>query len=198
MSVVHRFDPKVWLDDDLYNLLNGPVQWLLAQEEPEKALKACLREKIPDSCPPTHRPVLIKLRKFLSMPIAGVFTFPCLKQSTCKAIIEAVEALEQAGDRLERPNSMNRHGAILTSLSADLRKSMQECSDYILDPLMALLFPRNLMKSERHVHGFTVKYKVGEDVELSRHVSDLPAVAPVMQLKLYLMMVDRWTTRMQR
>ena len=173
MSTITRFDPQVWLDEDLYVLLNGPVQWILGQEDSEKALKACLREKIPENCPPEHHTALKRLRKILRMPIAGVFTFPCLKQSTCEAILEAVEAFERAGDRLERPNSMNKHGAILTSLSLDLRKSMQECSDYVLDPLMSLLFPLNTARSERHVHAFTVKYKVGEDVALSRHVSVL-------------------------
>lgn len=171
-KLLEKFDAEGWLDPRLFSVLNGPVPWLLDQNCPEKLLKQVLRGHVPQGCPTSCLQGFETLKEMLNMPLPGVFRFPCLNEETCKRIVEEMEKYETSEKVLERPNSMNKYGAILTSLSVDIRQAIQEFTDFVVNPLSRLLFPLNPGHSVKHVHGFIVKYKVGQDLKLARHVDD--------------------------
>jgi len=163
---VYKFVPEYWLDPQLRRLLEGPIPWILEQENMAYCLKQCLKGNIPKDAPEYTE----KVREMFFMPLPGVIKFRCLSHDLCNKLVEEVKHLERNGVHLERPNSMNKNGAILTDLG--FSEALQNMTDYILDPLTSLFLPHNDTASHRHVHGFAVKYKLGEDVKLSEHVDD--------------------------
>ncbi|KAL6049368.1 putative 2oxoglutarate and iron-dependent oxygenase domain containing protein 2 [Balamuthia mandrillaris] len=103
-------------------------------------------------------------------PVFGVFSFPCLKPEFCRLLLEELDHLERSGVEMRRPNSMNRYGVIMEAVgfSALIRGMLDK---YIL-PMSSVFFPDNGGADIKYHHAFTVRYKLGEDKELKKHVDN--------------------------
>ena len=69
---------------------------------------------------------------------------------------------------IDRPNSMNKFGAILDQFG--FQTVFNELTEF-LRPLFILLFGEDNGNVESH-HGFAVEYELGKDVNLGFHVDD--------------------------
>jgi hypothetical protein len=91
----------------------------------------------------------------------------------CRKLIEEAEHFKASGVTVDRPNSMNKYGFLLADMGLN-GVIDKMCSKYLF-PLSALFFPESKgflgEKLEQH-HTFLVKYKIGEDLDLSTHVDD--------------------------
>mmetsp|Transcript_54787 Transcript_54787/g.90792 ORF Transcript_54787/g.90792 Transcript_54787/m.90792 type:complete len:370 (+) Transcript_54787:3-1112(+) len=102
----------------------------------------------------------------------GVWRFPLFTQSFCNDLLEEIQAAEESGVPLRRPNGMNRFGAILEEVPGGLgfEKSLAFLSRRFLRPLSQMLFPHLVAIGDADDHyGFVVRYRVGEDVSLAGH-----------------------------
>ena len=112
---------------------------------------------------------LAALRLQLTEIIPGVFSFRLFSEIFCDQLLAEMDRLNAAGIPMRRPNGMNRFGAILSQLGfqqgllAGLRR-------YVVCPLARVLYPDWIGGKEcEECYGFTVRYKLGEDLELAEH-----------------------------
>jgi hypothetical protein len=107
-----------------------------------------------------------------------------LDPAWCADLAASLDALHRAalvaGVPLAAPNTMNRYGAILDTVSEDLPSWMRPPPRLLdlaplrahLAPLTASLFPHHHGASLDHHHGFVVRYAMDEDLDLSFHADD--------------------------
>jgi len=93
-----------------------------------------------------------------------------LTPQMCRKFVDETENYEKSGLPIDRPNSMNNYGVVLDSIG--FRGLMQELMEKYITPFSRFLFAAwNGDKLSSH-HAFVVRYKLGEDLELSTHVDD--------------------------
>eukprot|EP00440_Ansanella_granifera_P032969 gb/GFBE01035763.1/.p1 GENE.gb/GFBE01035763.1/~~gb/GFBE01035763.1/.p1 ORF type:complete len:282 (+),score=56.65 gb/GFBE01035763.1/:1-846(+) len=98
-----------------------------------------------------------------------VYSFPVFTETFLKLIMEEVRGFYKTKLPAKRPNSMNNYGIILNDIG--LEPLMFAMQDAIIQPLAAVLFPREGSELESH-HAFTVRYKGNEDTHLDVHTDD--------------------------
>lgn len=114
------------------------------------------------------------LRGALTELGAELYTLEVFTSEWCAALLEEVDHFERwaAAEGLDvpRPNSMNRHGAIVDDfgLQPALRRLVVEG----LRPFAALLYPEVGGASLDDHHAFVVDYAPGKDTSLDFHVDD--------------------------
>jgi len=100
----------------------------------------------------------------------GIFTVRMFSEEYCELLVEEMNNFEESGLPLQRPNSMNNYGVILNHIGfKDLMyRILHDC----ISPFASFLYQDyGGATLDRH-HSFTVKYKVGEDLDLAEHVDD--------------------------
>ena len=99
---------------------------------------------------------------------APAYAFDVLLPEASSAITEEVDAALASGMRLRRPNSMNNYGLLLQEIG--LAEVMQRLLAEVFSPMALVAFPDWGGASLDHTHAFTVRYAVGEDRLLDRHM----------------------------
>ncbi len=95
----------------------------------------------------------------IDISVFGVFSFKCLRPEVCAKFVEELEHLERSGVSMQRPNSMNRYGAILDDCG--FGDVMANFMHQIVQPLALTLFNEqmNIHSAElTYHHAFTVRY----------------------------------------
>ncbi len=95
----------------------------------------------------------------IDISVFGVFSFKCLRPEVCEKFVEELEHLERSGVSMQRPNSMNRYGAILDYCG--FGDVMANFVHQIVQPLALTLFNEqvNIHSAElTYHHAFTVRY----------------------------------------
>ncbi|KAK6931558.1 hypothetical protein RJ641_003351, partial [Dillenia turbinata] len=114
------------------------------------------------------------LRKIVSEPIPGIFTFEMFQPQFCEWLVSEVENFEKwvhnTKLRIMRPNTMNKFGAVLDDFGMEsmLEKMIE---DYVR-PMSRIFFPEvggSLLDTH---HGFVVEYGIDRDLDLGFHVDD--------------------------
>lgn len=101
----------------------------------------------------------------------GIYTFPAFNEDFCRRLLAEVSRFYATGLRSLRPNSMNRHGAVLEELG--LGPAVASLQREVLVPLARALFPGIGDELDGH-HAFVVHYRPGPggDRELPPHRDD--------------------------
>jgi len=109
------------------------------------------------------------LTSFFDEPIPGVFrSNKIFTPEFLNMVLEEIDHKNNAGIPLHRPNSMNRFGVILKTV--EMGGFLRDLSRMYLAPIMGMLFPDIIgINDVFDQHGFTVRYKHGEDLELKEH-----------------------------
>eukprot|EP00928_Gymnodinium_smaydae_P075167 TRINITY_DN58178_c0_g1_i1.p1 TRINITY_DN58178_c0_g1~~TRINITY_DN58178_c0_g1_i1.p1 ORF type:complete len:496 (-),score=78.15 TRINITY_DN58178_c0_g1_i1:159-1646(-) len=98
-----------------------------------------------------------------------VYSFPVFTDVLLKLVMEEINGFYKTKLPARRPNSMNNYGIILNEIG--LEPLMFALQDAVIQPLAAVLFPREGSELESH-HAFTIRYKDGEDKHLDVHTDD--------------------------
>lgn len=99
--------------------------------------------------------------------LSPVYELPVLSPEFCSALCAELSSFEESGLPMGRPNSMNRHGLLLSELG--FGPLLDELLAGYVQPLAALLYPHAGGGSLDSHRAFTVKYRPGPDEQLSRH-----------------------------
>jgi hypothetical protein len=95
------------------------------------------------------------------------------RSETCRELVEEVHHFEKwCKDhqlRVNRPNSMNKYGAILDDFG--LQPVLDEFMKAYIQPFSTFLYPVLGQDLDSH-HGFVVEYELGKDTNLGFHVDD--------------------------
>lgn len=114
------------------------------------------------------------LKRIISEPSPGVFTFEMLQPRFCELLISEVENfgkwVNEAKIRIMRPNTMNKHGAVLDDFG--LETMLEKFVDCFVRPVTKVFFPEVGGSTLDSHHGFVVEYGENRDVELGFHVDD--------------------------
>jgi hypothetical protein len=97
-----------------------------------------------------------------------VYSLPVFTKQFCNAFIEEMEHFEASPMPKGRPNTMNNYGVLLNELGFD-EEFLIPFRDNYLNPIAHLLFKDcggGMLDSHK---AFVVKYKEGEDTDLSCH-----------------------------
>jgi len=144
----------------LYPHLFDPAQFA------EVALVDSFREALKLNTPAALCPILTKVHH-------RIYSFDMLKPSYCKELIEEIEHYEEwirnVGLQINRPNSMNKYGAILDDFG--FAPVLDEVVKSYIAPLSSYLYPHIGAHLDSH-HGFVVEYKIGKDTKLDFHADD--------------------------
>lgn len=98
----------------------------------------------------------------------GVFVVPIFTREFTTKIIKELNHYEASGIPIRRPNSMNRHGMILSQIGFE--NLLKKLSSNIFQPLARLLFSEFVSSLDLMEHySFIVRYKPGMDRNLTSH-----------------------------
>ncbi|GLU12958.1 hypothetical protein SLE2022_296110 [Rubroshorea leprosula] len=113
-------------------------------------------------------------RSIMSEPSPGVFTFEMLQPRFCELLVSEVgnfgKWVNEAKVRIMRPNTMNRHGAVLDDFG--LETMLDKLMEGFIRPISKVLFPEVGGSTLDSHHGFVVEYGEDRDVDLGFHVDD--------------------------
>lgn len=113
-------------------------------------------------------------RSIISEPSPGVYTFEMLQPQFCELLLAEVENFErwvqEAKFRIMRPNTMNKHGAVLDDFG--LESMLDKLMENFIRPISTVLFPEVGGSTLDSHHGFVVEYGKDKDVDLGFHVDD--------------------------
>lgn len=104
-----------------------------------------------------------KVKKVLD----NVYSFPVFTKDFCKSFIEEIHNFKESKLPSAQPNSMNKHGVLLSELGLDPLVDSLRAS--FLQPLSLLLYPEATKDGLDSHKAFTVEYETGGDVELATH-----------------------------
>ena len=114
------------------------------------------------------------LKGLLSLPDVKVFhehqlyVFPVFTREFCRTFSEELDNFNQSNLPKGRPNTMNNYGVLLDELGFDDNFLNPLLKQYI-QPLSCLLFPTDGGCTLDSHKAFTVKYKMGDDLQLGYH-----------------------------
>lgn len=104
----------------------------------------------------------------------GVWSLPLLTEAFCARLRQELHRREHfiglVGQRLRRPNSMNRDGVVLDEVGFE--PLLDDLLERVAAPLDRALFARFGGDSLDHHHGFTVAYAPDGDRDLALHIDD--------------------------
>eukprot|EP00298_Acanthocystis_sp_HF-20_P022979 c31291_g1_i1.p1 GENE.c31291_g1_i1~~c31291_g1_i1.p1 ORF type:complete len:267 (+),score=91.48 c31291_g1_i1:79-801(+) len=98
----------------------------------------------------------------------GIFSFPVFSEEFCDILIDEIDNANSISLNFTRPNSMNNYGVIANEIG--LKNFIDELVEQVISPLAKILFSDWGGSSLTHQHSFFIRYKKGEDLELSRHM----------------------------
>ena len=100
---------------------------------------------------------------------ADVFILPVLSDAFMQLVEDELEHAQQQSDRITwtRPNTMNHYGFVLEELG--LQGMLDSILHRVLAPLASQLLPSWGAELDAQ-HTFTIRYAVGEDLDLDRHM----------------------------
>jgi len=110
------------------------------------------------------------LRSLLKEEAPRIYSFNLFSPELCQKLIEECEHYEKSGLPVTRPNSMNNYGLILNEIG--FHGLMTELMNKCVAPFAKFLFKDFGGDSLDSHHAFVVRYKIGEDLDLSTHVDD--------------------------
>ncbi|XP_076346174.1 2-oxoglutarate and iron-dependent oxygenase domain-containing protein 2-like isoform X2 [Tachypleus tridentatus] len=98
----------------------------------------------------------------------SIFMFPVFTEEFCTQFLEELANFEHSLLPRGRPNTMNNYGVLLNELGF-YEDFLNPLRIHYLQPIIKLLFPKEGGGNLDSQKGFTVKYKVEEDVDLGYH-----------------------------
>ncbi|MCO5581243.1 hypothetical protein L7F22_035121 [Adiantum nelumboides] len=114
------------------------------------------------------------IRKIMTEPSPGLYTFDMLQPSICAKLLDEVEHFErwaaEAKMKIMRPNTMNKYGAVLDDIG--MEGMLDQLMSKFLSPMASQLFTEVGGSSLDTHHGFVVEYSMDRDLELGFHVDD--------------------------
>ncbi|KAI3933502.1 hypothetical protein MKX01_022081 [Papaver californicum] len=114
------------------------------------------------------------LKRIISEPSPGVYTFKMLSQGFCDLLLSEVDNFEkwvsETKFRIMRPNTMNKFGAVLDDFG--LETMLDKLMDDFVRPISKVFFPEVGGATLDSHHGFVVEYGKDRDVDLGFHVDD--------------------------
>ncbi|XP_026459955.1 uncharacterized PKHD-type hydroxylase At1g22950-like [Papaver somniferum] len=117
------------------------------------------------------------LRRIISEPSPGVFTFEMLHKDFCDMLLSEVDNFEkwvtESNFKIMRPNLMNKYGAVLDDFGFETM--LEKLMDDFVRPISKVFFPEVGGSTDSTLdshHGFVVEYGKDRDVDLGFHVDD--------------------------
>lgn len=98
----------------------------------------------------------------------GVYSMSVFTSEFCRMLMEEVAHANQQSNNYSRPNTMNNYGVVLEELG--FRPWLEEFISRVLNPVSAVYFGDwggGFLDSH---HAFTLRYQVGKDETLDRHM----------------------------
>ncbi|MCB9744875.1 MAG: hypothetical protein H6740_19955 [Alphaproteobacteria bacterium] len=144
--------------------------------EDYRPLHPALRALQPEQLDPALREALAagQPARVVEAVHPGLYALRVFTPEACRALLEELDHFEAfcARERVpvERPNSMNHHGALLDDIG--LTEMSTALTRQVLRPLGAALFPGLGCETLHDPHAFSVEYAPGKDRHLGFHVDD--------------------------
>jgi hypothetical protein len=114
----------------------------------------------------------------LAVPVAGardVYALPVLSAGFMGKLLREFAHAHSLPVKYTPPNTMNHYG--LTMAELGLRSLFRDMVALVLQPLAAQLLPLDAVPGPLNSHhAFSIRYRLGEDIALDRHM-DLSQVA---------------------
>eukprot|EP01112_Ceratiomyxa_fruticulosa_P006972 TRINITY_DN1794_c0_g1_i1.p1 TRINITY_DN1794_c0_g1~~TRINITY_DN1794_c0_g1_i1.p1 ORF type:complete len:366 (-),score=67.43 TRINITY_DN1794_c0_g1_i1:97-1194(-) len=116
-----------------------------------------------------HKAILMSILT-LETPQTGLFSFRMFSDEFSRKLIEEVDHFQDSGLPVNRPNTMNRYGAILDDMGFE--QFFTDLREQYVKHFAAILYPHYGGASLDSHHAFIVQYKLTGDKKLNFHYDD--------------------------